>query len=517
MSFNSQLAQTMAGIYRNSDTFNLYPQASVPDWQVLYAHEFMHAALALSTSTGFVHHLFAFLSAAGDDGLRPYWEKVYSASIQISTETHESTATFWSLCDVAAANGLEKTFKDYGLPLEYQKWYKKLDLVIPYNLPMHLRKLIARAIGSYALDDPLTLIKSATWDELLDFNKCMSFVPTVDARFDKLIQLLSAKDYTFWSDRLPATAYDEIVIHGEESIREFMARRREESHIVFSSVLNILWEEFEGEVQVLRSSTRVLSLLSDDITSHLRKIFSEKGDESLNAFSRVYEDLPGPDHLHFDCAVLRPNKLLSGLIRIDIIERLPSPPSVVSITRATEDCYLSKNLILKGDEYYTRYFFVSGQSMAPFTFYSITREFPVQVWKFVNAIIIVHCFHTEAHKILEDINRSVDVPIFLYLDRMTKRLFESIIDDSQNWQFGLIGWSHCPGIYSLWLRNALLNCIWMADISTIQAEIFDEDARRAGMARLDSKDPFFQRCLSSISAVFDFIGCSEGVPIRPKT
>jgi hypothetical protein len=190
MSFDSNFAQHMIGVYRHGRGFRVFPQPGMADWSTIANHEFTHECLAVATLSGLVHHVLAFLAYQSSSERKQHWRDLYEAAIASSIETHEAAATYCSLVELVGEFGAEATFVKYGVPEQYQRWYSLLDRVLPHFLTASTRAKFGRAIALYAFDDPHQKLSKASWEDIASASNCLKLVPDVDVRFHRLLELI---------------------------------------------------------------------------------------------------------------------------------------------------------------------------------------------------------------------------------------------------------------------------------------------------------------------------------------
>lgn len=512
---DDDLQAYLLGVYRNGGNFNIYPQRGIPNWEVIYNHEFVHLVLAVSTTSGFIHQLFAYLGYQSPSNLKEHWQKLYKKSIELSQLTHESAATFISLCEAVNYMGDNKTFEDFRVSYQYKEWYYTLDRVVPIVLPVHLRIVIARAISSYAFNDPLISFKNTTWNEITDGKKAIKLLPKVDQRFNRLLAILKEKGEQFWIDILPKSFYKQVTPDSNEKTRDFLARRRNIASEIHSFLHDLLHEKFQEEIPVIKLNNDNLNKSSSLIQTRLKNIFYENRDRGLDSFSREYRDEPGEDPFLYEGVVLKPNNALNGLVKLpsyDILEQYK--PGIVSVTQAVLDSKLSQNLIIKKGQYYTRYFMFEGNNRYPLTFYSITDEFPSYVWNLNKSTILIHLICEEAQKPENRLNRNNKNKLaVIYMDRISREFIDFVLSNPKEFKCASFGVPHIPGIYNVWIHAPQENLLWIADTTSTIANIFFEEAVEFNVGKLTEDKDFLDDLLPKISQVYNYVGISEGSPI----
>ena len=256
MPFYGNLTQHLAGIYRLGDRYVIYPQPGIPDWDVIINHEFTHKVLAVSTTSGLIHQILAYLSYHSDTKLKQHWQKAYIKAIEYCVDAHEAAATFVSLNHIILNNGLDETIKDFKISPKYVDWYKMIESAVPKELPTHLQSLFGRAIANYAFDDPLEEWMEIRWSQLTTYNELIKFLPKINERFYQLIEKMSGGKNIFVVDKIPRYFFAELVFDKDkETYRQYLARRRNAASKIEKGLRDILEIQFENNIKVVKFGT----------------------------------------------------------------------------------------------------------------------------------------------------------------------------------------------------------------------------------------------------------------------
>jgi hypothetical protein len=513
MGFHSVLHQHMVGVYRYGDYFRIFPQPGIPNWDVLVQHEFVHAVLAISTSAGFIHHVLAYLSYLAGSPNSSHWRRLFQKSMALAETTHESAATFSSLCEIANDVGHEKAFALYKIPRKYRSWYLLLDRIIPTSLSSSLRQSIGTAIASYAFDDPLSAFDFITWDKLLSYKDAVGFLPRVDERFYALIDLIK-------KDNILAVVADsgdgQSAIPPEGApVRDFLKWRRFNSYRTSLRLRRAFLERYGNTLEALPGVTESLAQRCGAILADLKTVFKDHGDPGLAQFQRDFSDKEGEDPLFYHCEVVMPNVPLSGLVRIPHPGFLQSyNPSLVTVMSPVMDSMLSETLILHKGQYYARYYFFDGYQRRPEVFYSITESFPTEIWS-LTAPVFLHGDTEIDLSIVDEVRPASSRrsnTVLVWLRRISPQALDRVLARADDWEFEFVLWEGLLGIATFLLFNLNQNTIWTTTLAGAALEIFAEDAQKK-LRRLKNNADTFRHVLQLFLQVFPHECPSEGVPI----
>lgn len=514
--FDSPLENHLLGIYRFGNEYVLYPRVGGHDWEIIANHEFTHYVLAIATTSGFIHKTFAYLGYQSKSKNKNRWKRLFKQGLHMSRIAHESAATYISLCEVAEKLGTKQAFVENNIPRPYQNYYLILEEVIPGDIPCHLRRLVGRAIASYAFDDPLSASLAIDWNTLIDKKGGALILPRVDERFLLLTQYLKKDGAKFLVEAIGV--YDDKAVNMQKSQKEYMIRRRAETYKFERKVRDLLLYRYGDRISSFPYYNTALTAAAGPLLNKLKELFLANGDEGLSDYTRDFTDDEGIDPLFFQRRVVMPNMPLSGLFRINDLDFLHSP-HLITITKVVQDSMLSKSLVIKKGEYYTRCYFFDNSDMLRPIYYAISSNFPNKAWSNPNSIILVYVPDSEDFSILPHIDEmfsrpSVSQPLFLMLPGLSSKAFDFLLSTASEWQYEQITLVDFPGICIFVLFHVPTTSYWLIYSDYTITRLFVEEAgsRACHLQNIDLITKF----IKFWSLIFLYEGISEGVPVAKQ-
>lgn len=506
------LASELAGVYRMDSKARVFPRTGLRDWDVVTTHEFTHLVLGTSTTAGLLHELLAYMAYRWPHPEADVWRALFQRGVALSTTAHEATATFISLADLTLVESRSEIYENNRIAPAYQRYFEILDDCIPKNIDQEHRKVLARSLAVSAFNDPLEALLMASPNEYWD-GRIQACLPLVDERFELLVQQVR-KDPAKWLE--PAIGaiktLPDFRLEFRTSTREFLAKRRH----WWGNAERVVVEHYRREARfpIVPSTDEDLMAIYKKFLNAFRQAAGSRDPMVQVDFSRTALSNTGEDPSLYQIHVMHPPSKLTGLVRVDLDDQVPSHASLIDVMQAAADCKLTDSLVLRKNQYYTRFFLIEGDTVMPPIFYGITNNYP---W------LIERCRSDVLSISLQTLDQMAELPVWVtqgdrqfivrWLTTLALSDWNKILAVSSEWQIGIQEWKGARQVAIFLLHNEPTRTIWVTATTGAAREIFEESLTQHGLAPLDCTNLSLLRTVQVILLLHKHLSPSEGTPV----